>query len=128
MRESVDDAIAVIGDSGGAHTVEEHGSDGDTDDAVGEHIQHGGVVESLQAGDLDVQGGVVFALADDTGGNLGHVEEGQVGDDTGGQGPCSELGGVAQANTAPREVGPKSQAELAQRDKEHERLHNHAEG
>ena len=93
-----------------------------------QHVQHGGVVEGLQTRNLDAHGGVVLALTDDAGGNLGHVEEGQVGDDTGGEGPRGELGGCAQADAAPREIGLESQAESAQGDEEYERLHNHAEG
>ena len=95
VGEGVDDAVAVVGDSGGAHTVEEHGGDGDADNAVRQHVQHGGVVEGLQTRNLDAHRGVVLALADDAGGNLGHVEEGQVGDDAGGEGPCGKLGGFA---------------------------------
>ena len=67
-EKCVDDAVAVVGDGGGAHAVrKEHGGDGDADDAVREHVQHGGVVECLQTRNLDAEGGVVFALADDTG-------------------------------------------------------------
>ena len=113
VGECVDDAVAVVGDGGGAHAVEEHGGDGDADDAVREHVQHGGVVECLQAGDLDAEGGVVFALADDACGDLGHVEECEVGDDAGGEGPGGELRGCAQADAAPCEVGLEAQAELA---------------
>ena len=58
VGECVDDAVAVVGDGGGARAVEEHGGDGDADDAVREHVQHGGVVECPQAGDLDAEGGV----------------------------------------------------------------------
>ena len=78
MGEGVDDAVAVVGDSGGAHTVEEHGGDGDADNAVRQHVQHGSVVEGLQTRNLDAHRGVVLALADDAGSDLGHVEEGQV--------------------------------------------------
>ena len=113
VGERVDDAVAVVGDGGGAHAVEEHGGDGDADDAVREHVQHGGVVECLQAGDLDAEGGVVFALADDACGDLGHVEECEVGDDAGGEGPGGELGGCAQADASPCEVGLEAQTELA---------------
>ena len=113
MGERVDDAVAVVGDGGGTHAVEEHGGDGDADDAVREHVQHGGVVECLQAGDLDAEGGVVFALTDNTCGDLGHVEEREVGDDAGCEGPGGELGCCAQADASPGEVGLEAQAELA---------------
>lgn len=126
--EGVGDGGGVVVLGGGGHPVEEDGGDGEADDAVGEGVEHGGVVEGHDAGDLDALVEEFLAGSDDACGDLGEVHEGEVGDDAGGEGPCCEVGGVAEADAAPAEAGAQAQAYCAEGDEEDEGLEGYAEG
>ena len=68
MGGSVDDAVASSAMAEALMRLKS--TVADADDRRVEHVQHGGVVECLQAG-TGSEGGVVFALTDDACGDLG---------------------------------------------------------